>query len=78
MNGLEWNKIIAAFYEKMNYKNLEFTGIEQLINPKSERAVKLAWRNSLGHQIKRDALPDFDIVKGELEALLNKNFVKNG
>ncbi|MFW0716564.1 nucleotidyl transferase AbiEii/AbiGii toxin family protein [Pedobacter sp. N23S346] len=78
MTGLEWNKIIAAFHVKIKYKNLEFTGIEQLINPKSERAVKLAWSNSLGHQIKRDTLPDFDVVKGELEALLNKNFVKNG
>lgn len=78
MTGLDWNKIIAAFHEKMKYKNLEFTGIEQLINLKSERAVKLAWRNSLGHQIKRDTLPDFDVVKGELEALLNKNLGKNG
>jgi predicted nucleotidyltransferase component of viral defense system len=78
MTGLDWSKIISAFHEKMKYKNLEFTGIEQLINPKSERAVKLAWRNSLGHQIKRDTLPDFDLVKGELEVLLNKNFAKNG
>lgn len=45
---------------------------------KSERALKLAWSNSLGHQIKRDTLPDFALVKGELEALLNKNFMKNG
>jgi len=78
MTSLDWKKIIAAFHEKMKYKNLEFTGIEQLINPKSERAVKLAWNNSLKHQIKRDTLPDFNVVKGELEALLNKSFVKNG
>ncbi len=77
ITGLDWNKIIVAFHEKMKYKNIEFTGIEQLINPISERVVKLAWRNSLGHQIKRDTLPDFDIVKRELEALLNENFGKN-
>lgn len=78
IQDLDWGKIVPAFYEKMKYKSLEFTGIDQLINSKSERAVKLAWKNSLGHQIRADSLPDFEIVKSELEELLNKTFSKNG
>ncbi len=77
IRGLDWNKITEAFYQKMKFKNLEFTGIEQLINPKSIRAVKLAWLNSLGHQIKRGTLPDFDVVKEELKSLFTINFVTN-
>jgi|SRR5690554_269699 len=73
--GLDWNNITAAFHEKMKYKNLRFTGIGQLLNPKGQRAVRLAWTNSLGHQINRDTLPEFDVVKEELNELLNKNFV---
>jgi len=58
----------------MKYKNLEFTGIDQLINPKSERVVKLAWKNSLEHQIKAENLPSFEVIKNDLEKLFNKNF----
>ena len=71
---LDWKNIISAFHEKMKYKNLEFTGIDQLINPKSERVVKLAWKNSLEHQIKAENLPSFDVIKNDLETLFNKNF----
>ena len=71
---LDWKNIISAFHEKMKYKNLEFTGIDQLINPKSERVVKLAWKNSLEHQIKAENLPSFEVIKNDLETLFNKNF----
>jgi len=71
---LDWKNIISAFHEKMKYKNLEFTGIDQLINPKSERVVKLAWKNSLEHQIKAENLPSFEVIKNDLEKLFNKNF----
>lgn len=71
---LDWKNIISAFHEKMKYKNLEFTGVDQLINPKSERVVKLAWKNSLEHQIKAENLPSFEVIKNDLETLFNKNF----
>ena len=45
-----------------------------MINPKSERVVKLAWKNSLEHQIKAENLPSFDVIKNDLETLFNKNF----
>lgn len=69
---LDWENITKAFYEKMEYKGLEFTGTDQLINPKNERAVKLAWKNSLGHQIKRENLPDFEEVKNYVSELFKK------
>jgi predicted nucleotidyltransferase component of viral defense system len=72
--NLDWDSIVRAFHEKMRYKGLEFRGVDQLINPRNERAVKMAWRNSLSHQIPTDAFPDFDTVKKELEDLFLKVF----
>ena len=63
---LDWESIVVAFHKKMRFKNLEFTGIEQLINPKSDKALKGAWKNSLGHQIQQDKLPDYEIVRANL------------
>ena len=63
---LDWKSIVVAFHKKMKFKNLEFTGIEQLINPKSDKALKVAWKNSLGHQIQQDKLPDYEIVRSNL------------
>ena len=40
----------------MKFKNIEFTGVDQLINPKSDKALKGAWKNSLEHQIKKEKL----------------------
>jgi len=69
---INWENIIPAFHEKMHYKNLDFTGVEQLINPLNERSVKLAWQNSLGHQLAPDKLPDYELVKSDLLSLFNK------
>jgi predicted nucleotidyltransferase component of viral defense system len=63
---LDWKNIVDAFHKKMKFKNLEFTGIEQLINPKSDKALKGAWKNSLGHQIQPDKLPDYEAVRANL------------
>ncbi len=63
---LDWKSIVDAFHKKMRFKNLEFTGIEQLINPKSDKALKGAWKNSLGHQIQPDKLPDYETVRANL------------
>jgi predicted nucleotidyltransferase component of viral defense system len=34
---LDWSAITKAFYEKMKFKNIEFTGIEQLINSENPK-----------------------------------------
>ncbi|QIH36103.1 nucleotidyl transferase AbiEii/AbiGii toxin family protein [Sphingobacterium sp. DR205] len=71
---LDWAEIKHAFLEKMAFKGLEFTGIDQLLNAKSENTVKRAWKNSLGHQIATRKLPAFDEVKKDLELLFNTIF----
>lgn len=71
---LRWESIVDAFHKKMAYKGLKFEGVDQLINPKNERAVESAWRNSLGHQVQARALPDFDSVKKYLEKLFERFF----
>ncbi len=70
--ALDWEGIVSAFHEKMFFKGLEFKGVEQLINPGSEKAVKAAWQNSLSHQIMPEKLPDYNQVKNDLYNLFNK------
>jgi predicted nucleotidyltransferase component of viral defense system len=71
---LNWTVIVEAFYKKMKFKNIEFTGIDQLINPKSDKALKGAWKNSLGHQIQPDKLPEYEIVRENLLQLFERIF----
>lgn len=74
VDNLPWSEIKQAFLEKMAFKGLEFTGVDQLLNAKIENTVKRAWKNSLGHQIASRKLPAFDEVKKELELLINEIF----
>ena len=74
VDNLPWSEIKQAFLEKMAFKGLEFTGVDQLLNAKIENTVKRAWKNSLVHQIASRKLPAFDEVKKELELLFNEIF----
>src|SRR5690606_11839972 len=74
VNDLPWTEIKQAFLEKMAFKGLEFTGVDQLMNAKSENTVKRAWKTSLGHQISVKKMPAFEEVKKDLELLFNKIF----
>jgi len=71
---IEWPVIVEAFHEKMKFKNLEFTGIDQFINDDVDKKLKGAWKNSLAHQIPNDKLPAYDLVKNELLNLFHKIF----
>jgi len=66
--------IVEAFYKKMKFTNIEFTGVNQLINPKSDRALKGAWKNSLGHQIQPDKLLEYEVVRENLLQLFERIF----
>ena len=74
LKNIDWPIVVNAFFEKMKFKNLEFTGIDQLINPNSEKQLLAAWDNSLAHQIKRDLLPTFEQLKTELTELFTEIF----
>ena len=71
---LDTDKIVKAFKKKVKYKNLEFTGIEQLINPRHEKILKHNWENSLEHQIPKGALADYAIVIPEVREFFEKIF----
>lgn len=71
---LNWTVIVEAFYKKMKFKNIEFTGVDQLINPKSDKALKGAWKNSLGHQIQPDKLPEYEVIRENLLELFEGIF----
>jgi len=55
-------------------KNLEFNGINQLMDVENDKKLRASWKNSLAHQIQEEALPEFDVVKKELTELFNKIF----
>lgn len=71
--GTTYNPIIDAFHKKLIFKGYVFTGIEQLINPENEKALRSAWVNSLSHQIKGD-FPEFDHVRDDLLKLFTRIF----
>lgn len=71
---IDWSDIKSAFIKKMEFKGLEFTGVNQLLNEKGDNSVRRAWTNSLGHQIPEGKLPDFNQVRADLEKLLNEIF----
>lgn len=58
----------------MTFKNINFTGTDQLINAKSDKTLKGAWKNSLGHQIQLDKLPEYEIVRENLFHLFERIF----
>jgi predicted nucleotidyltransferase component of viral defense system len=72
---LNWPKIVDAFQEKMKFKNHTFTGIDQFINDDNDKKLKAAWKNSLGHQIPRNYLPDYNTVKKDLSAIFKVKFL---
>jgi predicted nucleotidyltransferase component of viral defense system len=74
VKDIDWTKVKEAFHQKMKFKELEFTSIEQMINVENDKRLKMAWKNSLGHQISKVQLPDYEVIKKELATLLNKIF----
>lgn len=73
---IDWKAVTKAFYQKMKFKNLVFEGVEQMINSENDNRLKTAWKNSLGHQIPEDVLPDYENVKSELLKLFTNIFRK--
>lgn len=69
---LDAEKIISAFHIKCQYKAFTFKDVGDLIRPLYDEGLERSWQPSLGRQV-RD-LPDFAIVREELEFLLRKLF----
>lgn len=74
VSGIDWPSVITAFHEKMKFKGLTFTGIDQMINEENDKRLKAAWKNSLGHQVARHELPEYLTVKTYLLASFNEIF----
>src|SRR5258708_4985164 len=74
IKDLNWPKIVKAFHEKMTFKNHKFTGVDQFINDDNDKKLRAAWKNSLGYQIPGKFLPEYGLVKGNLEVLFEKYF----
>jgi predicted nucleotidyltransferase component of viral defense system len=71
---LNWAETVEAFHQKMKFKGLEFTGIDQMINDENDKRLQVAWKNSLGHQIAGDRFAAYSEIKVFLEKLLQTYF----
>ena len=58
----------------MNFKNLEFKGIEQMINAENDKQLEAAWKNSLAHQVNSDYFLEYSQVRDVLKSLLSEVF----
>jgi len=74
IENVDWQEVVKGFYKKIEYKNLLFSGVEQLINENSDKILKSAWKNSLEHQIENGKLPEYETVRDDLKILLEKIF----
>ena len=71
--NLDWPTIVQAFHQKMEFKELTFISVDQMINDENDKRLQTAWKNSLAHQIPGDQLPSYPSVKEDLMLLLDKN-----
>jgi len=74
IENIDWKEVVKGFYKKIAYKNLHFSGAEQLINENNDKILKSAWKNSLEHQIGNGKLPEYEMVRNDLKILLEKIF----
>ncbi|GAB4176065.1 MAG: nucleotidyl transferase AbiEii/AbiGii toxin family protein [Calditrichia bacterium] len=70
----DWLQIKSAFIEKMEFKGLTFSGVNQFFIPENLKKAKSAWKNSLMYQVGIKNLPDFDMVIEHLKEILKTNF----
>jgi predicted nucleotidyltransferase component of viral defense system len=71
---IDWKAVVEAFYIKTAFKNLTFSGVEQLINSDTDKILQAAWKNSLQHQVAKNALPDYETVRNDLRKLFLRMF----
>lgn len=74
VDDFDWQSIVKAFHEKMKFKNLKFTNVDELINSENDKMIQAAWVNSMGHQINPKNLPSYTTVKEDLTKLFERIF----
>lgn len=75
-SDLNWKDIKAAFFRKLESKNIIFESATQLMNPRKENILKRHWNTQLANQFPTNQLPDYNIVISELKLFLNELFDK--
>lgn len=73
---LDWDAIVTAFHQKMQFKGLSFNGVEQMLNEVNDKILKKAWKNSLEHQIASGELPAYETVKQDLQNLFERIYAE--
>jgi len=74
ISTIDWQEVVKGFHKTIEYKNLQFSGVEQLINETSDKILKSAWKNSLEHQIESGKQPEYETIRDDLKILFEKIF----
>lgn len=69
-----WDTIKRGFHQKMEFKEIEFKGVIQLLNEVDDKRLAGAWNRSLGHQIPGDDFPEYGLVREEVKKIFKKYF----
>lgn len=77
VENIDWQKVVSGFNNKVKYKNLQYSGVEDLINEHNDKILKSAWKNSLANQIEEGKLPEYETVRDDLKQLFDKIFGNN-
>lgn len=51
VNGIEWELVKKAFFQKCAYKNISFAGAEDFFKPERLKQVEITWEKRLNHQL---------------------------
>jgi len=72
LNKEYFTLIQDLLFEKCQYKNIYFTGVEDFINSEKERKNKRGWNSSLADHLPENKLPEFDEVYHSLKQSISK------
>lgn len=75
-NDSDWALIRSAFEKKAVFKGYDPASISKLFKEPDVRNLTKAWKNSLGHQIPAEQIPDIKLVIDEVRTIVKKDILR--
>ena len=72
LHDSQYSEIKEILVVKALDKNIRISDFKQFVNEDKRQINKQHWQNSLGHQIPKDKLPDFDNAYIQLESFIQE------
>lgn len=74
ISDLDWEEIHLAFLDKCKYKNIVFTGVEQILNENIKSTLDKQWHSNLKNQLRAEDFHTLDVIYRDLELLFQEIF----